>query len=173
VADVTIIGKVLLPSGVGPRSGRIVATLSENSSESGNKLVGRKVFHVPDGGDLALASPAVVLRANDGMSPANTFYEVEYSLVDADGAIYAKRELWQISGSGTQSIGNITVLTVPLALIIGQVPLAGADYPAATVDYRGALRRRKRAGRAEEIAACLGNLDLSVFTWKELADGEP
>ena len=173
---VTIEGSILLPNGQGPTSGQLLAALSTNASISGDKVLASKRFDIPDGGNLASASPVVQLQANDGLSPANSFYSVDYLLRDSKGAVHAFRELWQLSGSGTQQIGDITVISVPLALIIGSIPLSGADYPenpTPTVAYRGAMRRRKRANRAEEAAICLGNHDLTAFKWSGFADGQP
>lgn len=107
---VTIEGSVLLPNGLGPSSGELLATLSLNTTRAGNKVLGSKRFAIPDGGDLANADPAVQLDANDGLTPSGTFYKFDYRLRDRKGNIHPAFEYVEVTGSGTQDIGALTVL---------------------------------------------------------------
>ena len=171
---ITISGKVLLPNGYGPTGGEIIATLSANATLGDDRAVGRKRIPVPDGGDLALASPALTIVANDALDPSNTFYDVEYLLRDRDGVVHGKRELWQLAGSGTQAIGTFPVIEIPPSLIIdGIVPFFGASEPPKTSSYLRALRCWKPSGRPEICGILLRNYDGGTLTWKRLADGEP
>ena len=170
---ITITGRVLLPDGNGPVSGEIIATLSKNAVLGNDVVVSRKQLHVPDGGDLALSDPAATIQSNDGLSPADTFYDVEYVLRDRDGAAYGKRELWQLAGSGSQAIGSFPTITVPPGLVIdGIVPFFGASEPPATSDYIGALRRWQPAGMPEIYGIALRDWDGSIY-WKRIVDGAP
>ncbi len=170
---ITITGKILLPDGNGPVGGHVVATLSANASVGSDRVVGRKIFIVPDGGDMALSDPTATIESNDGLTPAGTTYTADYFLRDQQGRIVAKTETWQLSGSGSQSIGAFAV-DVPVPPIVfddGAVPLEAA-LPTPDATYRGRFRRLKPAGRPEKLYVCLTNHDGTAFYWKFLVDGE-
>jgi hypothetical protein len=105
---VTLAGSVLLPSGAGPRSGTITAELDGNAKDSsGNKIVGRVVIPIPDGGLLTGAGATIVATAD--LTPATRQYIVRISMVDDAGNAHAREERWEVAASSPQNVGDLAV----------------------------------------------------------------
>lgn len=106
--QVTLEGSVLLPDGNGPAGGSITYKLSGNAKDSsGNKIVGRGIIAVPDGGLLTGAGHAIV--ATTDLTPSTVFYTARYDLIDAHGNIHSFEETWSDVDhtDTTQNIGDL------------------------------------------------------------------
>ena len=105
---VTLQGQVLLPDGNGPSSGEIYYELDGNAKDgSGNKILGRGVIHLPDGGDLTGAGKTIVATAD--LTPGTLKYNVRYTLRDEDGKAQTVDEQWTVPASSPQNIGDLVV----------------------------------------------------------------
>ncbi len=106
--SVTLQGTVLLPDGNGPSGGTITVELDGNAKDgSGNKIVGRTVIQVPDGGLLTGAGLTVVATAD--LTPATRKYNVRYKLLDEQGNTHGFDEQWTVPASSPQNIGDLVV----------------------------------------------------------------
>lgn len=106
---IEISGQVLLPNGQGLASGTITYELDGNAKDAaGNKIVGRGVIHVPDGGVLTGAGFTIVATAD--LTPATRKYRASYRLTDADGATHGFEEQWSVPATPSpQTIGSFAV----------------------------------------------------------------
>lgn len=111
---ITLIGKVLLPNGGAPTGGRLVLDLLANGSNGVDAILGRTVYILPAGGDLALASPAWQVIPNEEISPAGTVYRAQWQLNDLYGYIRPEGELWSLASSPSSlEIGDVVKVGTP------------------------------------------------------------
>jgi len=116
VPTANVIGNVLLPDGVGPRSGHITVELmlngtpvvgvaTDTATGSDMKVGGRKRYQIADGGAVNFQIvPNDTVHLIGGES---TTYRAQMELVDADGFSHFKDDTWTVSGVGSKSIGDL------------------------------------------------------------------
>lgn len=106
MADVVLQGQVLLPGGGTVKAGsKIVLKLSANGTVGGNKIIGRQLIEIPDGG--LLTGAGITLTPNTDITPANTTYEAQYLLLDAFGNIHPFVETWDVDATDPVNVGSL------------------------------------------------------------------
>jgi lysophospholipase L1-like esterase len=113
IPTVAITGKVLLPDGTAPTSGRITAKLSAPASVLDGADSERVAATVSVALGVDGAIPAgLALTPNDALAPSGTYYSVAFSVADANKVRANWVEKWQLA-------------TTPDPIDIGAVPRLG------------------------------------------------
>jgi lysophospholipase L1-like esterase len=163
IPTIQITGHVLTPSGDAPTKGRLVIRLSQAAAAlDGDELTwvaGRE--EVTLGADGAL--PDLRLVPNDALTPAGTYYVVDYFV---SGWTENKTERWQLTSTpATIDIGAITRVTQPggALLVAGPRGPRGTSYlgtydsgsePAPVAALEGYCIGLRRPGLPAQLRMC-------------------
>ena len=176
VETTTITGKVLLPGGAAPPVGsRLVIRLSQSGrAEDGGatQVVGGTIEgRITSDGSVKAAdgTSALMLVPNDAITPAGTYYRVEFSVPGGLGWT----ELWNVTTSPDPvEVGDIQRLSEATPGVIAPTGYATSSLPTASANYSGQIWLKLGGGGVRDIlAVCLKGTD-GNYDWLTLAEGE-